>query len=188
MHRPTHSRLGGIWSYLIYAVLIGVVLYFYLNRDTTPSSNQVAKSQQQDPESALKFYLSTAYHWDHNEPGGTYDDVKLSITSGDWDWFQANYDKLKFDPFQVTGAVNEAEGAALSKMSALKMLFHSGPYRPDAEIINKMIGDTDSTFTLKWDTSGFKTYATRDVHVVKEGELWKMEGFAGARARAMSGL
>lgn len=182
----SNSRRGGIWTWLLYAIMIGAVVYFYLNRDTTPSAREVAESQQLDPEAAVKHYLTVAYKFDHLEAGGSFDDVRLTITKGDWEWYQANVDKLKFDPFNLTGAIDPNQGEALAKRGALLNLFHAGPCHPGAEVVKKMVADTESTITLKYDTSGFKTYVERDVHVVKEDDLWKVEGFAGARA--MSGI
>lgn len=182
MRRFAAARRGGVMNIIIMVVLIGACVYFFINRDTTPSPKEVASQNQQEPEAALKFYLSTAYHFMHDEPGGTFDHVKLTVTKDDWDWYQAHYQELMADPFNVTSGIDPTTAHAVSKRVSMMNLFNAGPNRADVEITSPTLSSSVATYVVRYKVGiDNDSFAEREVRMVKEDDLWKMSDWAGAR-------
>jgi hypothetical protein len=179
-------RRGGVVANIVMVLMVLVVIYFYVNRDTTPTPKQAARAIQQDPEKALVHYLTVAYKFMIAEEGGSFEDVREAISVDDWNWFQDNYQSLHADPFDIGGGLDPTTAAALSRRSALHGLFAMGPNRPDVEIVDRQIGADEVVFRVKYRVQD-DYFNQSDVRVVNEGGRWRVSGFAGARAMSEGG-
>ena len=147
-------------------------------------SSKHAKTQQDNPEKALKHYFSTAYRYIHNE-GVTFSDVKQTVTADDWQWYEDNYQNMKADPFDVSGGIDPNSADVLARSTALISILQSGPCRRDTKILSSEIYDSEATFHVEY-LADTDLWVETDVTVVKEDGRWKVKDFAGGRLTAGS--
>ena len=175
------GKIGTIFSLIVIA---GLAFYVFNPRES--SDEKQLKEKQETPEKALKYYLITAYKYNHNEnPGGSLSDVQIAVTKDDWEWFNDNAQTIfsKEDMLDSAAVLGAEQNASRSRRIAMKTIFSRGPDHPGNEIMNRNLGPDKCVFTVRKKGETHEEYEDYKVEVVKEGKSWKVKDFAGGRNR-----
>lgn len=179
----SESKGGKMGSLVMLVVAVAIGFYVYKGF----SKPDVVDQQLMSPDTALKFYLQTA--WDHNHAtsGEHMLNLKRCISQSDWDWFNANYPSLYADHLKLSTAINPNEADAMQKILVMRSLLEYGPNRPDALVVSSQNMGTSAVYMLKKLMGDGQTTVDMPVTLVKEGKLWKVKDFAGGRTAATGG-
>jgi len=171
----------GCLATVFFLVVLALVIY--------GMSQELTEVQQVmlEPEPALHQYLGTVYHFLHNEKGVNFQNVADLVVNEDMDWFEKNVENLAQDPFNIKGGIDPVDGAVAERIVAFRNVLNGGPTRPDAQIMDKKLGDSVSTFTVKqMDALGGETIY--EVKLVKDGRFWKVKDFGGGKQNPSYGI
>lgn len=185
------TKSGGGWksfgTVLMAIVLIGGLIGFTLFGSDPSEKGRLeakAKEMQQTPEGSIRFYMEAAANY---RSGGTHKysyGVQLAVTKGDWEWYEANYQTLYRDQFNVMSAMDPGTAQALMKISVLTGLLANG-FNSTKFIVGDVRNNGKTAEVPVFEDTGRggidldPAYA-RYIRLVRVKKSWKVRSFAGA--------
>ena len=169
-----------VWAIILIAFVVGVLKYGeHMKKQKTTG----VAAEMQTPEGTVKAYIRFVNKVQQLNPEDVgINDLLSTVTKDDKKWYFANQERIfearrggfnKFIGYSPTSPLEESIGSMME-------ILDSSPNRDDSLIESAQIDGKIATVKLKQGTA-YGTFRNYTVELKKEGSLWKVSGFCGAR-------